>query len=133
MSFIRDVDNCVAGAGMPKPSEVFSGAGLKEIVEICGILLKAAKLLGVEVSFADLVAAGGATVLAGAAADVAGELAAMAGTLVVSVYVGACLTCVGKAALLHGLGDELASADDGEAKDIAITAMNEADPASAPA
>lgn len=76
-------------------------------------------------TFADLVAAGGATALTGVAADAAAELAAMAGTLVVSVYIGACLNCLGKVALLHGLGDELASVDEGKAKTNAITAMNE--------
>jgi hypothetical protein len=126
MSFTSDIDSCVTAGGFPAPSQVFSGANLTKFVSVCGTILKVAQKLGVNVTFADLPAAAALTPAEADAAEVVAAIAAMAGTLVVSTYIGACLTCAGKVAFADGLGAELAAADDGEAKDLAMTAMNDA-------
>jgi hypothetical protein len=69
-----------------------SGGSGTKFVSVCGTILKVAQKLGVSVTFSDLAAAAALTPAEADAPEVVAAIAAMAGTLVVSTYIGACLT-----------------------------------------
>jgi hypothetical protein len=130
MSFFSDLKNCLNRGGFPTPD-----LSVREMLAAVDEIRDAAENSGVDTfeKLAALVSAGTAGVgLSAAATEIITNVAAVAGSIVISVYLGAVLTCSANVVFNLHLQDEVASSPPSTAKEQLELAFNTIDPSSVP-